>query len=378
MSDSIDSALIKEHTNRLVGHHLDFNGSYKSLESMSKIINQTPNASIQVPYTKYCIKKMMQPLFKTETHIKCHRCSNYIPSFKSDTECESCNVHIKTSISDYFIYIPIKQQVENSIKDNFNEILTYHSKVMNSNKIDDIQNEECYINAQKKYAQYVVMPLIINTDGVKIHKSSTDSLWMIQAYQGYLPPSKRFLTNNIIIIAARFSKTKPSVHDFFYPLLHELSNINKECGITIKQNSEVKHFMPLIISACCDLPAKCDLQGITSYSGKYGCGYCLHPGIPIKSDVNNTSTIRYLKGSYATRTHAEFLDTYKRLDTKQPINGIKTLSCMVSANEFDLVHGFGIDQMHCAELGIMKKMLSLWLDTKNHSKPYYIKKKIKF
>lgn len=31
--------------------------------------------------------------------------------------------------------------------------------------------------------------------------------------------------------------------------------------------------------------------------------------------------------------------------------------------------------MHCALLGIMKKMLNLWLDTANHLQDYYIKKK---
>lgn len=47
---------------------------------------------------------------------------------------------------------------------------------------------------------------------------------------------------------------------------------------------------------------------------------------------------------------------------------------MVAAIGFDLINGFGIDYMHCVLLGVMKKLMNLWLDSTNHSKEYYIKK----
>lgn len=55
--------------------------------------------------------------------------------------------------------------------------------------------------------------------------------------------------------------------------------------------------------------------------------------------------------------------------------GVKRISCMVAAIDFDLIFSFPIDYMHCVLLGIMKKLLNLWLDTSNHKKPYYIEKK---
>lgn len=110
-----DALMIREHLHRTVGHHLDFHGSYRSMEAMAKVVNQTPNAAIKIPATTFKIKKHMQPCFSTETHIKCNRCSNYYATHKSETECELCQIIIKTSTSDYFIYIPIKQQLEQSV-----------------------------------------------------------------------------------------------------------------------------------------------------------------------------------------------------------------------------------------------------------------------
>lgn len=215
--------------------------------------------------------------------------------------------------------------------------------------------------------------LIINTDGVKVYKGSTDSLWMIQVCQAFLPPATRFILTNILILAAHFGKTKPNMHDFFYPILKELHEINEKGSICIVRNGQEHKFLPLIMTCCCDLPAKDDVQGMVGCSGYYGCGFCKHPGIPVKGE--KIKKVRYIKGTndYELRTHSDFIQAYERLRSS-PIEGIKKISCM-SADAFDLVDGFAIDPMHCVHLGVMKRLMNLWLEPKNKLRPFFINRK---
>lgn len=91
--------------NRVIEHHLKFNGSYHSLEQLSSVVNSTPNTAIQLPDTKYRIKKLMKPIFVTEKHTKCKKCMNYIGNL-SEREC--CEAPQLDSL-EYFIYISIGQ-----------------------------------------------------------------------------------------------------------------------------------------------------------------------------------------------------------------------------------------------------------------------------
>lgn len=371
-----ESQLVNEQVYRIVNHQLKFNGSYRSLEHMSTVVNETPNAAIQTPCTTYKIKQLMVPVFKSETHINCHKCHIYSACSGSETECDSCKVTIKTSHSEYFTYIPIKQQLERSIKCNANDILEYNSKVLNNNGITDIQNSFAFGCVKKKYSSHILLPLIVNTDGVKVFKYSSYSLWLIQLYQGYLPPNKRYKPENVIIVSVYFGMKKPCMRDFFYPFLRDLREINDENGLVLVHNEKRIQFMPFLFSCCSDLPATTTLLEMNGHSGTYACSKCFHPGKLVKSKTNNSSTIRYVKGDYGIRTHESIVDIYSQLKgNKMSIKGIKGVSCLISAKDFDLSNDISIDHMHCVELGVMKKLLHLWLDTKNHKEPFYIKKK---
>lgn len=377
----IDSLLIKEHITRVLNHHLNFNGSYRSMGRMAEVINKTPNASIKIPSTKYKIKKSVPAVFSIKKYIRCSQCQNYIGTLQNTTQCTepSCDgILLKTTESDYFVYISVEEQLKKNIESNIDEILAYKSSVSNSSEIIDIQNSDVFSKVQEKYPLFILLPLIVNTDGAKVYRSCSDSLWLIQAYQGYMPPNKRFIPSNIMIIAARFGKNKPNMRDFFFPFLRELRDIYYKGGLKVSHNGETFHFMPFIFSACCDLPAKADLLGMVTHSGRFSCSYCFNEGKSVKVENKKTSVIRYLKGDYNLRSHEDFIKTYGHLNSATsvaPINGIKTMSCMISAIEFDLVNSFAIDHMHCADSGVMKKLLDMWLNSKNHPKPYYIKKK---
>lgn len=237
------------------------------------------------------------------------------------------------------MYFPVKQQIGHNIALHIDEILEYCLKVLEENEITDIHNASIFKNLQKKYPNHKILPLVVNTDGAKFFKSSNDSR-----------------------------------SEFFEPFLKEMRSIIQSGGIQVEHNGEIHRFMPLIVSAC-DLPAKSDVQGLTGHSGRFACGYCLHPGVPIKSATK--TTIRYVNGEYELRNHTQFIDTY-RIQTQMkfvnPTNGIRKLSCFIAVENFDMVYGFAIDHMHL-ELNMMRKMCDLWLDSSNHKQPYYIQKK---
>lgn len=274
---SSDSILATGQMNKILAHHLRFNGSYHSMESMSKIINSTPYAKIKVPETKYLIKKCIQPDFKYNFHMKCKQCLRYIPSSNSETKCESCKRTVNTSSSDYFVYIPIRQQLEQIVKKEMDKILEYYSIVKEQTDMTDIHNCIAFKNAEKKYPDHVILPIIVNTDGAKVFNSGQKSLWMIQYYQCFLPPTVRFYPSNVMVVAAHFGLQKPKMKDFFLPLLKEMREITEIGGIILKHKEKQYNFMPLILGCCCDLPAKKSVQEMAGPTGHYGCGYCLHP-----------------------------------------------------------------------------------------------------
>lgn len=156
--------------------------------------------------------------------------------------------------------------------------------------------------------------------------------------------------------------------------MKELRQINDRGGIKYNHNGKTYKFMPLILSCCCDLPAKADLQGLIGHSGYFGCGFCFHPGISVAGEKK--SVIRYVQSTinYEIRTHSSMIETYRALKSA-PIKGVKSKSCLVAAKDFDLIFDFPIDYMHCVLLGVMKKLLNLWMDSSNHSKDFYINKK---
>lgn len=369
----------KNHAERIVTHCIDYNQSYNGLQNMSEIINKTPGASIHVPSTPYRMRKFIKPDLTYEFHIECSKCKIYTSSISSKFNCTGCGKKLTTVESNHFVYVPLKQQLLKSIGKNISRIKSYEIE-RNENRtagiIRDMHDSVLHQQVQDKYKNATILPLTINTDGAVVHKCSKKSLWAIQIYLNCLPPVLRYIPKNILVVGFYFGEKKPNMHDFFLPLFQELESIYKEGSLCVQNNGEKYNFIPFILQCCCDLPAKAEVQSMISHNGYYSCGYCYHPGKSIKSKPNSKSFVRYVhqEKPSALRTHDNMLNIYKTLKSN-PLMGVKNISCMIGAKEFDLVHGYCIDYMHCVLLGVMVKLLSLWLDSVNHKSPYYIEPK---
>lgn len=372
-------SIIKTHTKRIVSHCVKNNQSYNSLENMARIINLTPNASVEVPATTHNIKKLVQPDISFEFHIECTKCKIYSATkiSKSFTGCKQCSQTLKTQNSNHFVYFPMKQQLIKSVNEHFNQINSYQMcNEENDSTISDVHDSVSHKRVLNKYKNVNILSLTVNTDGASVHKSTTKSLWAIQCYQNYLPPNVRYIAKNILVIGLYYGIKKPDMQVFFLPLLQEMKHIQQSGGFCIRNNGKDIRFLPFILQCCCDLPAKAEVQGMLNHNGYQSCGYCLHAGVSIKSKKNSVSVVRYVQQQKPPelRTHQSMLLAYRTLKSN-PICGVKKISCMLAANEFDLVDGYCIDYMHCVLLGVVPKLLSLWFDSVNHKESYYVKPK---
>jgi hypothetical protein len=58
------------------------------------------------------------------------------------------------------------------------------------------------------------------------------------------------------------------------------------------------------------------------------------------------------------------------------VQGVKGPSRLMELPKFDMVEGFIVDYMHCVDLGVMRQLASLWFDSPNHDKPWFIGNRI--
>lgn len=375
--------LVNNQCENLVKHFLKYNQSYKSLESMAHIMNLMDDTSIQIPESKYRIIKRIDPLFKVEIHIFCINCKKHTPSTVCAVLCQTCSKLIKTTNSNFFVYIPIEQQLRKVIDHHWDEIILYPTPPKNANVMKDIHDSIIYKKVEAKYESCRILSLVASTDGAVLFKNNSKSLWAIQIYQNYLHPSMRYVANNVMCIAFHCDSKKPDMRAFFLPLLQELKSINNAGGLLVEKNGRKQRFMPLLTHFVGDSPAKNEVQEMLSCAGYKSCPYCFHPGLRVKGkskdhQSKSNTFVRYIRRDPPDllRTHSDTLKTYQRLKQTfagTPIDGIKKTACMVAATDFDLINGFGIDYMHCVLEGVLKKLLCLWLDSTHHKQNYYIK-----
>lgn len=225
--------------------------------------------------------------------------------------------------------------------------------------------------------------MTLNTDGANIFKSSNDSLWPVQLVLNCLPPSLRYLPENIIISTLYYGR-KPFMNDLLYILSVEIDHLNEQL-ITIYKDHEFFNFVPKLLLCACDLPARDKVQNFKGPNGKFGCSICYHPGIPIANNKGRT-TIRFTKheSTLKLRTHDETVEHAQRVavkgfanDGKMNTFGIKGHSAILLFDDINVIDSFPIDVMHGVALGLTKDMVEIWLGTKPIPNPPYKDYKIK-
>lgn len=112
-----------------------------------------------------------------------------------------------------------------------------------------------------------------------------------------------------------------------------------------------------------DAPAKSDILNKVHHSGRGGCPYCEHNGtvLPGKTQVlycnRDCARLRDNETTRASMMEAHF--------SGKRVNGYHGLSPLLALDyAFDMVLQIVIDQMHFMDIGVIKRLLNLFLESK--------------
>ena len=179
--------------------------------------------------------------------------------------------------------------------------------------------------------------LSFNVDGLPISKSSGSQLWPILCcVQG---------TNHVFAVGIYHGHAKPDSESVYLEeLVQELKDLLTN-GIDIGN----EHFRVLVLCYVCDAPAKCFILGIKGHCGYWSCLRCLQKGEMIGRRMC------FPEVEYILRTDESFLLR------EQPEHHLDGTPKILEVPGIKPVSQFVHDPMHLLYIGVMKKLLLLWL-----------------
>jgi len=175
----------------------------------------------------------------------------------------------------------------------------------------------------------------IGIDGLPISRSSSNQLWPIL---GRIMPDKVFL------IGCYFGKTKPAdANQFLRQFVEEISNLINN-GITYNETI----FSISIHSIICDAPAKSFITLTKGHTGYFSCPKCTIEGDFI------ANRICFPNFDYQARTNDSFSN---QIQEEHHLGR----SILLNIPHFDIVSHIPLDYMHMICIGVVKKLIKLWI-----------------
>lgn len=339
-------------TNRIVDQlisiYLRHKISLVCLEDVVELLNINREICDQLPARKVQILKMFRDnkdVIEIYYFVKCVKCERIVKqNSESSDELKCCDVILSKDETNFFVYMPLRKQIIQSIEKNWDYIKKFDTS-MSDNCVSDAHHGTVLKNLMKRYENedINILSLCLNTDGVNKFKSNLVSLWPIQFTQNYLPPKIRFLPDNVLVCGLMYKEEKFDFREFFLPLVNELNNMSDD-KITMEIEGQGYTFKPVVTHCTVDLPAKAKFQETKQYNGYDACTYCKHPGKQVlltstrktkKNQSNSgkepkeTKGCRYTEGneSYPLRTEQEMLNNMlvasASASKTKDVNGVK-------------------------------------------------------
>lgn len=183
--------------------------------------------------------------------------------------------------------------------------------------------------------------IAVGVDGLPISKSSSGQLWPILAY---IMPYRSY----VFPIGIYYGYQKPQdSNDFLYDFISEALELTTN-GITI--NNKIKKVTLEVM--CCDVPAKSYLLRVKGHSGFFSCTRCTHEG----EYINNRVCFPYNDIGHKKRSHDDYVSMNNEEHHISPI-----ISSIVLIPNINVTDFFSLDYMHLTCLGVMKKLINLWM-----------------
>lgn len=350
-------------------YRIRHNLTWRAVEDLCNLINKLLGSN-SLPISKHLWKKkvMLSNNLRPTFHFCCKQCSYYLGSeealkISQQKYCANCKTDIdlkKKYRNNFFVILPIAPQIQKIMR---NE--AFSNLQSTSGNICDIFDAEKYCSLKQQFGNKKFITLTTNTDGARVFKSTKHgSFWPVLHYINEINLNHRFNRCNILCSAFYFGKT-PDMNSFLRPFIEEINNINlNEITIPINGISTKISVIPLFLTL--DSVAKCSVLNKVQFNGYYGCPTCEHPGTLIGRNI------RYCRRDDGPNRTSEGIKNNMIQAHQEGINikGFKGLSALLGIRiiEFDLVWQIPIDKMHNVDLGVTKKLIDLWINSKNHTK----------
>lgn len=160
----------------------------------------------------------------------------------------------------------------------------------------------------------------------------------------------RSIANNVFPIGVHCGTQKPNdSNDYLKDFVTEAEQLILN-GIYING----KFYKVVLDVVCCGVPAKSFILKIKGHNGFYSCSRCKIEG----EYIENRLSFPYSEPSNrpSERTHQDYV---QRAQISHHV--FSNNSCLVEIPRFDIVKGFSLDYMHLVCLGVVKKLIMLWM-----------------
>ncbi|XP_067216790.1 uncharacterized protein [Linepithema humile] len=192
---------------------------------------------------------------------------------------------------------------------------------------------------QTDYSENRNINLLINIDGAVLGKCTEKSLWPILCSDT--------VSKNVAVVGIFYGEGKPSdSNEFLYKFVHEATDLINN-GIIFDNN----YYNVRVKALICDAPAKAYVLQVKNHTGFNSCTKCIIEG----EYIDNRVTFR--DGANKTLRTTELFRNYAYNFDYQLGETILT-----QIPHFDFVKNIPIDYMHLVCLGVMRKLLLLWLN----------------
>ncbi|XP_027897748.1 uncharacterized protein LOC114159787 isoform X2 [Xiphophorus couchianus] len=323
-----------------------------------------------IPSSLQFIKKHLTDIDKkTEIHLYCPRCENYL-GVEPGTECGVCQQRLsKRSLlekANYFLVLPLENQLRKVLK-------RLHSKLGKHFTKDDYISDVNTGGEYKHEEQEGSITLTFTCDSSPLLNSSKFSVWPILCTINELPYVER--CKNVLLHTLWFGKGKPLLQCFFTPFINELHKLSHE-GFTWEDESGLELNTRVMAKICvCDSVVRSAVQNFQPFSSEFGCGFCYHKGELVQKGRGYTRVYPVQVDGCDLRHMAETEQlAIVVIENGYPQGqmGVKGHSPLLLLPSFDVVKGFIPDYMHCVCLGVVPEFVNLWLDPLYGRKSFHL------